>query len=66
MIGDAVAASRFAQELNARGVYAVSFSFPVVPRDTARLRTQMSAAHTRDDLARAADVFVEAREAIAA
>jgi glycine C-acetyltransferase len=66
MIGDAVAASRFAQELNARGVYAVSFSFPVVPRDTARLRTQRSAAHTRDDLARAADVFVEAREAIAA
>jgi glycine C-acetyltransferase len=66
MIGDAVEASRFAQELNTRGVYAVSFSFPVVPRDTARIRTQMSAAHTREDLERAAEVFVEAREAVAA
>jgi glycine C-acetyltransferase len=64
MIGDAVLASRFAAELNARGVYAVSFSFPVVPRDTARIRTQMSAAHTRADLERAADAFVAAREAV--
>ncbi|MDH4345901.1 MAG: glycine C-acetyltransferase [Thermoleophilia bacterium] len=64
MIGDAVEASRFAQEVNARGVYAVSFSFPVVPRDTARIRTQMSAAHTRRDLERAADVFAAAREAV--
>ncbi len=64
MIGDAVLASRFASELNARGVYAVSFSFPVVPRDTARIRTQMSAAHTRADLERAVDAFVAAREAV--
>ncbi len=66
MIGDAVKASQFAAELNVRGVYAVSFSFPVVPRGTARIRTQMSAAHTRDDLERAVDVFVAAREAAGA
>ncbi len=65
MIGDAVAASRFAEELNARGVYAVSFSFPVVPRDTARIRTQMSAAHTHADLQFATDAFVAARAAVA-
>jgi glycine C-acetyltransferase len=65
MIGDAVLASRFAEELQAQGVYAVSFSFPVVPRDTARIRTQMSAAHTRADLQHAADAFVAARAATA-
>ena len=64
MVGDAVQAGRLAAELHARGVYAVSFSFPVVPRDQARIRTQMSAAHTRADLERAADAFVGAREAI--
>jgi glycine C-acetyltransferase len=65
MIGDAVTASRFAGELHARGVYAVSFSFPVVPRDQARIRAQMSAAHTRADLERAVDAFVAARGATA-
>ncbi len=64
MIGDAVRASRLAEQLHARGVYAVSFSFPVVPRDQARIRTQMSAAHTRADLDHAADAFVAAREAV--
>ena len=66
MIGDAVTASRFATELHARGVYAVSFSFPVVPRDQARIRAQMSAAHTRADLEQAVDGFAAAREAAAA
>jgi glycine C-acetyltransferase len=66
MVGDAVHASRLATELHARGVYAVSFSFPVVPRDQARIRTQMSAAHTRHDLEHAADAFVAARAAIEA
>ncbi len=64
MVGDAVRAGRLAAELHARGVYAVSFSFPVVPRDLARIRTQMSAAHTRADLERAAAVFADAREAM--
>ena len=65
MVGDAVQAGRLASELHARGVYAVSFSFPVVPRGQARIRTQMSAAHTRADLSLAVDAFVAARDAVA-
>jgi glycine C-acetyltransferase len=61
MVGDAVKAARLAEGLISRGVYAVSFSFPVVPRDTARIRTQMSAAHSRDDLDFAVEQFVAAR-----
>ena len=64
MVGDAVRASRLAEELHRRGVYAVSFSFPVVPRGQARIRTQLSAAHTRDDLERVAQAFAAAREAL--
>jgi glycine C-acetyltransferase len=63
MIGDEVTAAAFAGRLIELGVYAVSFSFPVVPRGTARIRTQMSAAHTTADLAFAADQFAAAREA---
>ena len=64
MVGDATRAARLAAELHSRGVYAVSFSFPVVPRGQARIRTQISAAHSREDLARAATVFAEARDAL--
>src|SRR5579862_1691351 len=62
MIGDEVQAARFASELADLGVYAVSFSYPVVPRGTARIRTQMSAAHTIEDLDFAIEQFVTARE----
>jgi len=65
MVGDEVAAARFSARLVELGVYAVSFSFPVVPRGAARIRTQMSAAHTRADLDFAVDRFAEAREAVA-
>ncbi len=61
MVGDAVRAASLADGLIRRGVYAVSFSYPVVPRDTARIRTQMSAAHSRDDLDFAVEGFVAAR-----
>jgi glycine C-acetyltransferase len=61
MIGDEVEAARFSEALVDHGVYAVSFSYPVVPRGTARIRTQMSAAHTREDLEAAIGAFVEAR-----
>ncbi|HUY70996.1 MAG TPA: glycine C-acetyltransferase [Gaiellaceae bacterium] len=64
MIGDEVTAARFAEQLAANGVYAVSFSFPVVPRGAARIRTQMSAAHTIADLDFAAGRFALAREAV--
>ena len=53
------------REIVELGVYAVSFSFPVVPRGTARIRTQMSAAHTRADLDFAVEAFVRARETVA-
>jgi len=65
MVGDEVAAARLSTKLVELGIYAVSFSFPVVPRGTARIRTQMSAAHTRDDLDFAVDRFVEAQAAVA-
>ena len=65
MVGDAVEAALLASELHARGVYAVSFSFPVVPRGQARIRAQMSAAHSRTDLERAVEAFVAARDAVA-
>jgi glycine C-acetyltransferase len=65
MIGDEVAAARFSAKLVELGVYAVSFSYPVVPRRTARIRTQMSAAHTLRDLDFAVDQFAKARHAVA-
>jgi glycine C-acetyltransferase len=61
MICDEVEAAELAAKLVGLGVYAVSFSFPVVPRGTARIRTQMSAAHSFEDLDFAADRFAEAR-----
>lgn len=64
MIGDEIAAARLSRALIDLGVYAVSFSFPVVPRGTARIRTQMSAAHTRADIEFALDAFRRAREAV--
>jgi glycine C-acetyltransferase len=66
MVGDEIEAARLSAKLVELGVYAVSFSFPVVPRGTARIRTQMSAAHTREDLDFAVDTFTAAREALLA
>ena len=66
MIGDAVQAGVMADRLLADGIYVRAFSFPVVPRGKARIRTQMSAAHTRDDLDRAIGAFVRARDDVAA
>ena len=59
MIGDAAVASQMSDELLRRGIYVVGFSFPVVPKGQARIRTQMSSAHSRDDLERAAAAFTE-------
>jgi len=59
MIGDAVLASRMAERLLDEGIYAVGFSFPVVPKGQARIRTQMSAAHERTHLDRALAAFEE-------
>jgi glycine C-acetyltransferase len=59
ILGDAKLASEFARRLSNHGVLAVGFSFPVVPLGQARIRTQMSAAHTREQLTRAVTAFVE-------
>ncbi len=58
MTGDAVKAQQLAAELMQHGVYVTAFSFPVVPQGMARVRTQMSAAHDREQLERAIDAFI--------
>jgi len=64
MIGDAARAGRMAEHLLERGVYVVGFSYPVVPMGKARIRTQVSAAHTTEQLSRAADLFREAADSL--
>jgi len=61
MFGDAVVASRMAELLLGKGVYVVAFSYPVVPHGKARIRTQISAAHTRKEIEFAIEKFVEAK-----
>lgn len=58
MLYDAPLAQRFAAELLDEGVYAIGFFFPVVPKGQARIRTQMSAAHTTAQIERAAEAFI--------
>jgi glycine C-acetyltransferase len=57
MLGDAKVAQDMAQRLLAHGIYVIGFSFPVVPKGQARIRTQMSAAHSADDIDRAVAAF---------
>jgi len=59
MLGDAALAARFAELLLERGVYVIGFSFPVVPMGKARIRTQMCAGHTLEQLDRAIDGFID-------
>ncbi|MFC7966080.1 glycine C-acetyltransferase [Streptomyces cinereoruber] len=65
MIGDAAVAGRMAELLLERGVYVIGFSYPVVPQGRARIRVQLSAAHSTEDVNRAVDAFVAARAALA-
>jgi glycine C-acetyltransferase len=62
MIGDAALASRMADLLLDQGVYVIGFSYPVVPHGKARIRVQLSAAHSTDEVNRAVDAFVAARD----
>ena len=62
MIGDAARASRMADVLLGKGIYVIGFSYPVVPVGKARIRTQLSAAHTREDLEVAVLAFAAARD----
>ena len=61
MLGDARVATEMSRLLLENGVYVVGFSFPVVPKGLARIRTQMSAAHTREDLEFAVEQFAKVK-----
>jgi glycine C-acetyltransferase len=65
MIGDAARATRMADLLLEKGVYVIGFSYPVVPVGKARIRTQLSAAHSREDLQTAAAAFADVRDQMA-
>ncbi|MFP2769110.1 glycine C-acetyltransferase [Oceanisphaera sp. KMM 10153] len=59
MLGDAALAAQMSDKLLERGIYVIGFSFPVVPKGQARIRTQMSAAHSREQLDKAIGAFIE-------
>lgn len=63
MIGDAALAGEMAAALLEKGIYVTAFSYPVVPQGKARIRVQLSAAHSRDDVLRAVRAFTEVRDA---
>jgi glycine C-acetyltransferase len=65
MFGDAALAARVADAMLAEGVYVIAFSFPVVPRGRARIRVQLSAAHSAEDVQTCVRAFVAARAAVA-
>jgi len=62
MLGDAALAAQVADAMLAKGVYVIGFSYPVVPQGKARIRTQISAAHSREDLAFAINAFAEVKK----
>ena len=62
MLGDAALAARFAEAMLERGVYVIGFSYPVVPQGKARIRTQISAAHTQADLEKAVQAFIAVKQ----
>ncbi len=65
MLYDAALASRTAEALLAKGIYVIGFSYPVVPQGRARIRTQISAAHSQEDLEYALEKFAEVRRELA-
>ncbi len=64
MLGDAKLANQFADYLLGEGIYVIGFSYPVVPKDKARIRTQISAAHSREDLEFVVEKFRQAKESL--
>lgn len=62
MLGDAVLAQKFAEKMLEKGIYVVGFFYPVVPKGKARIRTQISAGHSKEDLDRALKAFKETKE----
>jgi glycine C-acetyltransferase len=66
MLGDAKIAQEMSKKLLEKGIYAIGFFFPVVPKGKARIRTQISAAHTKDDLDKAIKAFSETYKELSA
>ena len=66
MLGDANLAQEMSKKLLLKGIYAIGFFFPVVPKDKARIRTQISAAHNEEDLDKAISAFASTRDELAA
>ncbi|MDN4596884.1 glycine C-acetyltransferase [Leifsonia virtsii] len=66
MFGDAALTARIADEMQRQGVYVTAFSYPVVPKGRARIRVQLSAAHTEEEIRRCVDAFVASRAAVEA
>jgi glycine C-acetyltransferase len=64
MLGDAALATRFADAMLEKGVYVIGFSYPVVPKGQARIRAQISAAHSREELTFAMQAFAETKRAL--
>jgi len=62
MVGDAALATKFADAMLAKGVYVIGFSYPVVPKGKARIRAQISAAHSQQDLTSALKAFTEVKK----
>ena len=62
MLYDEVTAAEFAERMRAKGVYVVAFSYPVVPKGKARIRTQVCASHTKEDIDFIVKCFIEVRE----
>ncbi|HEY2272046.1 MAG TPA: glycine C-acetyltransferase [Jatrophihabitantaceae bacterium] len=65
MFGDAVLAGKMAEEMLKHDVYVIAFSYPVVPQGKARIRVQLSAAHSEDDVEKCVAAFIAARDAVA-
>ena len=64
MFGDAALAAKIADAMLEQGVYVTAFSYPVVPKGAARIRVQLSAAHSDDDIETVVRAFVAARESV--
>jgi glycine C-acetyltransferase len=65
MFGEAAVAAGMADAMLAEGVYVIAFSYPVVPKGKARIRVQLSAAHSEEDVTACVQAFVAARAALA-
>ena len=66
MLGDARLAQEYSRRLLEKGIYAVGFFYPVVPKGKARIRTQITAGHTRADLEKALAAFIEVKNELGA